>query len=45
MVVLVGRFKGGDYSRELGIDWRILLKWVVREYAVNVCIECRESEC
>jgi hypothetical protein len=32
ILILAGRFQGKDYSGELGVSWRILLKWTISEY-------------
>jgi len=35
-LILVGRFQERDYSGELGVGWRSLLKWTFSEFAMNV---------
>jgi hypothetical protein len=28
--------KGRDYSEDLGVDWRIILKWILEKYGWKV---------
>jgi hypothetical protein len=38
--IVIGKPKGRDCLEYLGVDWRIILKWLLKKWGVRMWIEC-----
>jgi hypothetical protein len=41
--ILVGKLKGRDHLDDLGVDTRIMLKWILKKFSVGVEIDPSRS--
>jgi hypothetical protein len=37
--ILVGKPEGRDYSRDIGVDWRAILEWILWKYCASCGVD------